>query len=415
MQAVQEYVQDQYLAGYQEYTQGVQARRAQGIQEEPMAPWQWRQLPSHARARWIDNRHVQQFDRDEYGRLQAGPEWVHLKGQEHLFNIRSITDASFLASPSLAGGKVYLLSDKGVMYILTAGDEYKELARCELGEEVHACPAFVDGRIRSREEQGMTHDGQAIDYLVHIVPVVRPNGDIPYVIEMSTDITPVKRLEKEKREAERLAAVGETVAGVAHGIKNILMGLEGGMYAVNTGIRTDDDERIARGWTMLEDNVRRIVLSSHLSWVSEDLSWLERSRGSPEPGAAPPNYQVLVAAGRYPRAGGEARIVWGPVKFETYAKFNDWGPYDYHKDFNLTFPEQLLGDLSYSFGKPALLFGVERTKLGVRATWRSLDRYSPRYCPDTVADASGTPVCDPLAPGTDGEEWEIRTYLHFAM
>lgn len=120
-----------------------------------------------------------------------------------------------------------------------------------------ALESFVDGKIRSREEEGV-RDGCHLDYLVHMVPMKRPNGDIPFVIEMCTDITPVKRLEKEKREAERLAAVGETVAGVAHGIKNILMGLEGGMYAVNTGIRTGDDGRIARGWTMLEDNVERI-------------------------------------------------------------------------------------------------------------------------------------------------------------
>jgi signal transduction histidine kinase len=30
------------------------------------------------------------------------------------------------------------------------------------------------------------------------------------------------------------------------------------MYAVNTGIEKGDDERIARGWTTLEENVRRI-------------------------------------------------------------------------------------------------------------------------------------------------------------
>jgi hypothetical protein len=62
-----------------------------------MAEWQWRQLPSHARARWTQSQHVQQFDRDDYGRPQAGPEWPHHKGQEHLFNINAITDASFLA------------------------------------------------------------------------------------------------------------------------------------------------------------------------------------------------------------------------------------------------------------------------------------------------------------------------------
>lgn len=120
-----------------------------------------------------------------------------------------------------------------------------------------ALETFVDGKLRSREEEGLGN-GHPMDYLVHMVPVVRPNGDIPYVIEMSTDITLVKRLEREKREAERLAAVGETVAGVAHGIKNILMGLEGGMYAVNTGIQLGDDERIGRGWTTIEENVKRI-------------------------------------------------------------------------------------------------------------------------------------------------------------
>jgi signal transduction histidine kinase len=75
---------------------------------------------------------------------------------------------------------------------------------------------------------------------------------------MSTDITDVKKLEAEKREAERMAAVGETVAGIAHGIKNVLMGLEGGMYAVNSGIELGDDARIARGWITLEENVKRI-------------------------------------------------------------------------------------------------------------------------------------------------------------
>ena len=97
-----------------------------------------------------------------------------------------------------------------------------------------------------------------MDYLVHMAPIRGPQGKIRYVVEMCTDITEVKRLEKEKREAERLAAVGETVAGIAHGIKNVLMGLEGGMYAVNTGIQLGDDARIARGWTTLEENVERI-------------------------------------------------------------------------------------------------------------------------------------------------------------
>jgi PAS domain S-box-containing protein len=121
-----------------------------------------------------------------------------------------------------------------------------------------ATKTFADGKIRTREEEGTVREGTQSHYFVHMVPITRPGGEIPYVIEMSTDITPVKQLEHEKREAERLAAVGETVAGIAHGIKNVLMGLEGGMYAVNTGIEQGDDQRIARGWQMLEENVTRI-------------------------------------------------------------------------------------------------------------------------------------------------------------
>jgi outer membrane protein assembly factor BamB len=61
----------------------------------------------------------------------------------------------FQASPSLVGDKLYLLSDSGVMFIAQAGAEYKELAKCELGEKCSASPAFMDGRIYIRGEQNL--------------------------------------------------------------------------------------------------------------------------------------------------------------------------------------------------------------------------------------------------------------------
>ncbi len=114
------------------------------------------------------------------------------------------------------------------------------------------------------------------------------------------------------------------------------------------------------------------------------------------------------------RYGADARIAVGSIAFATFAKFNDWGPYDYHRDFNLTFPVQLMADLSHTLGSPRW-FGLPQTRFGVRANWRSLNRYSPRYCPAEVPDATGTPRCDPGAPGSNGNEWEIRSYLHLAM
>jgi len=57
---------------------------------------------------------------------------------------------NFLASPTLVNDKLYLLTEKGVMFIVQAGPEYNELKKCELGEKCFASPAFVNGRIYIR-------------------------------------------------------------------------------------------------------------------------------------------------------------------------------------------------------------------------------------------------------------------------
>ena len=131
--------------------------------------------------------------------------------------------------------------------------------RTEHCERCAADMTFSDGQVRVREEKGVFRDGQQTYYVVQMVPLVRPNGEIPYIIEASTDITATKKLEKEKLVAERLAAVGQTVAGLAHGIKNVLMGLEGGMYVVRSGMERGDGERIFKGWQMPEENISRIT------------------------------------------------------------------------------------------------------------------------------------------------------------
>jgi histidine kinase len=71
------------------------------------------------------------------------------------------------------------------------------------------------------------------------------------------DLRHIKRLEQEKLEAERLAAVGQTVAGLAHTIKNLLMGLEGGMYMVDSGLRRSNVDRITKGWGILQRNFEK--------------------------------------------------------------------------------------------------------------------------------------------------------------
>jgi signal transduction histidine kinase len=59
-------------------------------------------------------------------------------------------------------------------------------------------------------------------------------------------------------EAERLAAVGETVAGLSHTIKNIAGGLDGGMFVLEKGIELEDTAYLNQGWELVRGNVDRI-------------------------------------------------------------------------------------------------------------------------------------------------------------
>ena len=72
------------------------------------------------------------------------------------------------------------------------------------------------------------------------------------------DLREIKRLQKELITSERLAATGQTVAGLAHYIKNILNGLKGGTYVLNVALDKNDTDKIKNGWTMIERNVGRI-------------------------------------------------------------------------------------------------------------------------------------------------------------
>jgi signal transduction histidine kinase len=59
-------------------------------------------------------------------------------------------------------------------------------------------------------------------------------------------------------QAERLAAMGQTIATLSHHIKNIVQGLRGGGYLVNQGLKTNEMTVIKNGWRICERNHERI-------------------------------------------------------------------------------------------------------------------------------------------------------------
>ncbi|MCA1960549.1 MAG: PAS domain-containing sensor histidine kinase, partial [Desulfomonile sp.] len=139
---------------------------------------------------------------------------------------------------------------------------YKKLdCKCE------NCPVektFADGQSHQSEEV-WKRNGQPTYVLVHTAPVRDEKGKITGVIEMSTNITEIKRLQGE------LTVLGETIAGMSHTIKNILAGLQGGVYVVDSGLQRGRQDRVAQGWDMVKKNVEKVSdLVSGILYASKE-------------------------------------------------------------------------------------------------------------------------------------------------
>jgi signal transduction histidine kinase len=66
------------------------------------------------------------------------------------------------------------------------------------------------------------------------------------------------RLVEARLRAERLAAVGQTVASLSHSIKNILQGMRGGADVVELGLRKQNMKVVRGGWDIVARNLERI-------------------------------------------------------------------------------------------------------------------------------------------------------------
>jgi len=79
--------------------------------------------------------------------------------------------------------------------------------------------------------------------------------------------------------AEKLAAVGETIAILSHHIKNILQGVRGGSFLVDQGLENNDVESVADGWRVVQRNQDRIF---HL--VTDMLTFSKDRKPQLDPG-----------------------------------------------------------------------------------------------------------------------------------
>lgn len=101
------------------------------------------------------------------------------------------------------------------------------------------------------EEQGLSRAGRLVRYRAKVIPLPGPDGQVEQLLHIAMDTTRLQELEEGFAQAERLATVGLTTAGLAHTIKNLLAGLEGGIYVVNSAMKKERPEQLIAGWEMV--------------------------------------------------------------------------------------------------------------------------------------------------------------------
>jgi len=127
----------------------------------------------------------------------------------------------------------------------------------EIGETLASENHGGLGRLVNFENKIISIKGEEIPVRISGATLFE-NGTKSGFVCFLQDLREIKRLQRELIENERVSAMGQAVAGMAHYIKNILNGLQGGVYMVNTSMKKDKPHLMTKGWAMVENNIGKI-------------------------------------------------------------------------------------------------------------------------------------------------------------
>jgi PAS domain S-box-containing protein len=137
-------------------------------------------------------------------------------------------------------------------------------------EECPVMKTFRDGETHECEEVVASGDGEQKYVLIKTSPIRNSEGDVVQVMEMSTDITQIRKLQ------DRLTNLGLLLSSVSHGVKGLLTSLDGGIYRLESGLKKGDNDRARQAADTIKevaDNIKSIVLDILYYAKSRELNW----------------------------------------------------------------------------------------------------------------------------------------------
>ncbi|HCY85392.1 MAG TPA: PAS domain-containing sensor histidine kinase, partial [Desulfobacteraceae bacterium] len=115
---------------------------------------------------------------------------------------------------------------------------------------------FQSGRPPWEELTFQTKDGGHVP-VRYSTSFLHKKGELVGCAFFFHNLTEIKKLEKELVQSERLAAIGQTISGLSHHIKNILIGLKGGSYVMDIGLKNENPAKLKDGWQTIKNNIGR--------------------------------------------------------------------------------------------------------------------------------------------------------------
>jgi len=138
---------------------------------------------------------------------------------------------------------------------------------------------LASGRPMSDVELGIRRPGGAVVWLsMNTRPLFHPGETKPYAVVTSfADITERRRMQAELVARERLAAIGQAFASVAHCMKNVFTSLNGAIHLVDAGLRMGEDDKVSAGMDVLwRSSTRLQMLLMEMLDFSKDREPLRR-------------------------------------------------------------------------------------------------------------------------------------------
>jgi two-component system sensor histidine kinase PilS (NtrC family) len=137
----------------------------------------------------------------------------------------------------------------------------------QLPEETRTALAGLgDARTLRIDTQHRTGDGRSIDLGLTVSPLTFPDGRAGFLYTFQ-DVTDVRRLERNARLQQRLAAVGEMAAGIAHEIRNPLASMSGSIQVLRHELTLNDEQAQLMDIVLRESERLNETIKSFLAYA----------------------------------------------------------------------------------------------------------------------------------------------------